>query len=124
MKGWIDKDKKKKKDSPYRNVIVNYEAKHSDDEDGPIQTRVKESSFRKLWTNPATYEEAALQQHRDMEKTMIALAEMFAQCGVGLANDGALHLFNAELTLAKENMTRLGSKARFRYVHFGAQNTT
>lgn len=123
MHGWIDKDKKKKKGSAYRNVIVDYKAKDGDDEDGIYQTRVKESSYRKLWTQPKTFEEAALQQHPDIEKAMITLAEMFAQCGSDLSNDGVLQLFHEELTRAKAHIKGLGSKARYRYVLFGGENT-
>lgn len=126
MLGWIDNGKKKKKGSCYRNVIVAFQEFDDDSNIEEFETYVKESSYRKRWSRDArTFEEAAIMQHSDMEKAMIELAEMFASIGWTNTNHNALLLFDAELTRAKNNIQKLGSKARFRAVDFRAhgQNT-
>jgi hypothetical protein len=119
LEGWIDKRKKKKKKSFYRNVVVQLE-----DEDGDAEekeTYVKISSYRKQFSGSArTFEEAAVMQHSDIERAMIDLAEMFAQCAVR-DNQEALRLFNDELNLAREFQQKLGNKARFRSVVYAPQ---
>lgn len=119
MNGWINYYKKKKKNSVYQGVIVEWLAVDSDDDDDDYVTRVKEDSIRPRWTedDPKTFESAVLMQHPDIEKAMIALAEMFAQCGHGNNNE-TLRMFGDELTRAKKHHTRLGNKARFRIVRF------
>ncbi|KAL3903644.1 MAG: hypothetical protein SGARI_005282, partial [Bacillariaceae sp.] len=70
--GWEDKSKRKKKGSRYRPVIIKLEEKEK-------KTSVLKTSFRSLFHIPSTLEEAALQQHPDLELAMINLAGMFAQ---------------------------------------------
>lgn len=118
MEGWLNTKKKSNKNSFYRSVIVKLE-----DEDGEEErvkaTRVKRNSIRDLWpTTITTYEEAALQQNPDIERAMIELAEMFAQCGV-TSNNGFLRLFDKELTRARTFQNKLGHKGRYRYIFFG-----
>lgn len=86
-------------------------------------TQVKMSSFRDLTTAaPRSFEEAAIIQHSDMEKAMMDLAEMFAQCGIR-DNREALRLFNDELSLARNYQASLGGKARYRNVVFTTPET-
>jgi hypothetical protein len=114
LAGWIDKNKKKKKNSFYRDVIVMLD----DDSGEEKNTRVKISSYRKkAFADPRTFAEACVIQHPDIERTMIELAVMFAQCGI-YQNDETLLLFDAELTLAWKLQQKLGSKARYRQVKF------
>jgi hypothetical protein len=113
LEGWIDKGKKKQKKSFFQNVIVRLE-------DEEKATYVKISSYRRQFSGAArTYEEAAMMQHSDIERAMIDLAEMFAQCAVR-NNTEALRLFNDELNSAREFQQKLGNKARYRSVTFAA----
>jgi hypothetical protein len=117
LSGWIDRSKKKKKNSCFRSVIVGLDNEDDDFEEEKA-TRVKISSFRKQVSgDPRTFEEAAVMQHKDIEKAMIDLATMFAQCAVQDTNE-VLRLFNTELALALEFQKKLGSKARYRGVAF------
>lgn len=108
--GWIDISHPETK-SFYQNVIV------ADDGNGEKFTRVKKSSFRSHFQDPISYEEAALQQHFDMEQTMIKLAQMFVECGIK-DNSEATELFAAELNTAAILQLQQGSKARWRDVTF------
>lgn len=112
-KGWLNDAEAAKNTNQkraYAYVIV------ADDEGDELVTRIKRTSFRMV-EKATTYEAAALQQHPDMEKAMIDLARMFAECHIQ-GNDGALQLFNAELDIARENQRKLGHKARFRLVQW------
>ena len=114
--GWINKSKKtKKKKSSRRFVIVLL------DDGTEKQTWVKKNSYRKRHSDPASYEEAALQQHSDMELTMIKLAEMFAEIGTSNFQE-VVRLFYIELEIAYKNQKELGNKARFRNVEFDHDN--
>lgn len=110
--GWLNKSRKKKKGSPFRSVIVHVE----DDEDDlgfDKYTRVKDNSYRPSHKAPASFEEAALQQHPDLELTMIRFAEMLAECGI--TDPGQIgHLFAIEFARAVKYQHSLKSKARYR----------
>ena len=80
-------------------------------------THVKITSIREGYNQARCYEEAALQQHRDMEEALIKVCEMLAQCGLE-NNVNATILFDRELTRARENIGKLGHKARFRHVDY------
>jgi len=110
-KGWIDASRKKTK-STFRHVIV------EDDGDGEKFTRVKKTSYREPFKLPTSYEEAAMQQHPDIEKTMILLAEMLASCGIGTHNAEVHQLLEDEIQKANTNLEKAGSKARFRNVEW------
>lgn len=84
-------------------------------------TRVLKSSIRAPFADPTTFEEAALQQHPDLELAMINLAEMFVQCGVTRSTE-AMKLLDAELTEAYSRFKLLGNKARYRGVDFHPDN--
>ena len=108
--GWKNLAIKPKKGNQKRAVIV--------DKDGEeIATLVNKSSIRKPHDPPRTFEEALLQQHKDVETTMVKLAEMFAKCGIS-NNKNVLTIFSQELTKARENQIKLGSSARWRHVDF------
>ena len=108
--GWKDLSVKPKKGSEKRAVIV--------DKDGEeIATDVNKSSIRKPHAAPRTFEEALLQQHKDVETAMVKLAEMFAKCGIS-NNNNVLTLFSLELTRARDYQMKLGAKARWRHVDF------
>lgn len=131
LTGWIDKSKKKKKDSFFRNVIVHLEPDDDDDDDEgnhrslgeELSTRVKLSSYRKLWpaAAPRSFAEAAIMQHPDIERAMIELAEMFAQCCIQ-QTDPALNLLCVEIDLARKNLIKQGRKGRYRAVNFQQQS--
>ena len=110
-KGWINKSKNNKKKSNFRHVIVEL------DDGVEKATRVKFNSYRKPFSEAHYYEEAAVQQHSDLEFAMIRLAEMFVECGIH-DNMHTLRLFDAELRVARANQTRMGGKARYRNVLF------
>ena len=111
--GWENKAKKATKRYVY--VIVAKETQE-------IQTRVKKNSIRDKWSQAQSFEEAALQQHPDMEQTMIKLAQMFAECDI-YDNDEALRLFSCELDLARIYQQEAGSKARYRHVVFSEDDS-
>ena len=97
--GWIDKAFKKKKRSPHVDVIV--------DMDGSlVQKYVKKTSIRDAFARPKSYEEAALQQHNDIETAMIKLAEKFAECGIEDQQEAA-NLFMMELKHACKLQAKL-----------------
>jgi hypothetical protein len=112
--GWIDSSRKKGK-SNYRHVIV---AADPEDQDSQEKcTRVKITSFCDPHPIPSSFEEAALQQHPDIEVAMIKLAEMFTQCSISDYN-GVMRLFANELDKAKKIQRKQGNKARYREVHW------
>ena len=109
--GWINKSKKKTKEDKQRYVIVlmsNGEEK---------ETKAGKYNYRKLHEEPRTYEEAALQQHFQIEKTMVKLAQMFAECAIH-DTKGATKLFEKELRRAMKEIHSKGPDARFRNVEF------
>ena len=112
--GWMDKSRKSKKSkkSKYRYVIVDLDG-------GEKATRALLTSYRVHCgeVDPNSCEEAALQQHPDLELAMIRLAEMFAECGMCDTRE-AVRLFGAEMDLAKQHQHKLGRHARFRSVEF------
>jgi hypothetical protein len=122
LNGWIDKSKRSKKKG-YQHVIVELDADPDDEnlmgEPELKATYVKITSLRKQFSSePRTFEEAALRQHKDIEKAMIDLADMFAKLGGNVNNNEVMRLFTAELNTAQELQHKLGSKARYRYVNF------
>lgn len=109
--GWINKAKKKTKGDEQRYVIVEMG-------DGTeLATKASKYSIRKPHEEPRTYEEAALQQHFDIEKTMVKLASMFAECAV-YDSKGAAKVFDKEVRRAIKEIRGKGPKARFRNVEF------
>ena len=110
--GWLNSAVKKKKKAVYRHVII----KGEKEEDK--LTKVKESSYRKPFAAPQSYEEACLQQHSDIELAMVQLAEMFAECKVHTNNVNIASLFEAELKRAVDYQVKLGNRARYRAVDF------
>ena len=108
--GWLNKNRRSKK-SRYSYVIVDLE------EEGEKPTRVLTTSIRKPHKVPTSFEEAALQQHPDIELAMIRLCEMWAECGLNDGNN-ATRLFVEELHNAHESLKTQGNKARHRQVHF------
>ena len=124
--GWIDKSKKKTKAS--RNVIVDMgtgpDDADSDDESQNnsnqqkycVATRVMRDSIRSKFDAPKSYEEAALQQHFDIEEAMINLAEKFAECKASNI-DAISSLFSKELKRAKKSLMKKGKG--YREVQFG-----
>ena len=120
LEGWIDMSHKKKPKSCYVYVIVCLDEEGNEGRREKA-TRVKANSIRTPFKAAKTFEQAALMQHEDMEKTMIDLAYMFAQIGV-TDNRETLRLFDMELSRAREFQHKLGSKARYRNVLFKAPN--
>jgi hypothetical protein len=112
--GWIDKSRMKKyKKSQFWPVIVSL------DDGEEKRTRTIKSSVRyRVDKEPATYEEAIMQQHPDIEKKMIELAAMFAQCDVQDLKEAA-RIFREELTQAQAYQVALPrDKARWRTVEY------
>ncbi len=109
--GWINKAQKKTKGDVKRHVIV---LKDNGEEKA---TQTNKFSFRKPHVAPKTYEEAAIQQHFDMEKQMIKLAAMFAECAI-VDSKGATKIFDKEVRRAIKELNSQGSKARYRNVEF------
>ena len=112
--GWIDKSREKKYNkSQFWPVIVSL------DDGEEKHTRVIKSSVRtRVDKEPATYKEAIMQQHPDIEKKMIELAAMFAQCDVQDLKEAA-RIFREELKQAQEYQMALGrDKSRWRAVEY------
>lgn len=111
-KGWINtektcKTKVGKKEQVY--VIVDLER-------GEKSTRVNKSSIRDKFSAPMSHEEAAMQQHKELELAMIQLAELWAECGITNV-DNALALLSVEIGRAVDEHNKL-SKAPYRQVEF------
>lgn len=109
--GWIDSSRRETKSFTQAVIVA------ADGDDGERCTRVQKSSFRPEFQDPISFEEAALQQHFDMEQTMIKLAQMFVECGIR-DNREATELFAAELNIAATLQLQKGSSARWRDVTF------
>ena len=110
--GWLDTSKKKLKG--WANVIV---AADDDEEEEEVEARIAGNAYRPEWQGePATYEEAALRQHEDLEQTMIKLAEMWVS--TGSSSEGVCAVFRRELDIAHAYLLSLGSRGRYRNVEF------
>lgn len=110
--GWVNDAKKTRgKSCP---VIVKL-----DDEEK--ETTVWRRSYRKPFSKPANREEAAIQQHPDIELAMIKLFQMFAECDLR-SNQNVIHLLNKEFTDAKKHQRDLNGKARYRRVEYNSQD--
>lgn len=80
-------------------------------------TKVRKTSVRPSFKAPATYEEAIIQQHSDIEAQMIRLASMFATCKIK-DDDEVIRLFREELNKAKTEQFMKGKRARWRHTNF------
>lgn len=109
--GWIDSSRRETKSFSQAVIVA------ASEDDVERCTRVLKSSFRWEFQDPTSFEEAALQQHFDMEQTMIKLAQMFVECGI-CDNHQATELFKAELDIAATLQLQKGSSARWRDVTF------
>jgi hypothetical protein len=117
LTGWKNKGKKKAKGSQMIPVIVLLETDRSTNKDRLKATRVKRSSYRKRFAEPANKEEAAIQQHSDLEAAMIDFAAKWSQIGTVDPNN-IIKLFLVELNDAQKLQKQLGNKARYRYVEY------
>lgn len=114
--GWKNKAKKKVKGSQMIPVIVLLE-KIANGKDKVKATKVKRSSYRKRFSEATSKEQAAIQQHPDLELAMINLAAIWAQMGTtDLKN--IVKLFTDELADAQQLQRKLKGKARYRFVEF------
>ena len=109
--GWVNTSKRSKKKSSYVHVIVKTE--------GNIEkaTRVKRNSIRQTFEDPTSFEEAALQQHADLELALIRVTEIFAECGINQTIE-AIRLFEEELDRSRAFQISLGNKARYRHIEW------
>jgi len=114
--GWKNKAKKKVKGSQRVPVIVLLE-KIGNGKDKVKATTVNRSSFRKPFTEATSKEQAAIQQHPDLELAMINLAAMWAQMGKTDLNN-VVKLFTDELADAQQRQRKLKGKARYRFVEY------
>jgi hypothetical protein len=116
LTGWIDKDwKTEAPDSDYVGVVV---VKKSGTEKA---TYVKRSSVRPVHKNPRCFEEAAIQQHKELEQALICFAELWVECGIN-NNDMALKFLNDEINAARDRQTKRGSKACYRWTNYKDSN--
>jgi len=115
--GWKNKGKSRKKGSYMIPVIVLLESDKSTKKERLKATKVKFSSYRKRFTEAANKEEAALQQHQDLEAAMINCAGKWAEIGTVDPNS-IVKLFLTELGLAQKYQRQLNNKARYRCVEY------
>ena len=110
-KGWLDTSKQCESGSPNVFVIV--------DMGKGIEkaTYAQFTSFRDPHEKPANFEQAALQQHPDIEQTLVKLATMFAQCRISITVN-AVTLLEEEIHKQQKFMRTLGRRARYRFVDF------
>ena len=73
--GWMDTANKLKSKSKMVWVVV-------DDEDEEVHSRVWRTSIRESFQAPATWAEAVVQQHPDIESAVIEVARLFASCSI------------------------------------------
>ena len=121
LEGWIDTSHKKKPKSCFVYVIVCLD-KEGDEGRREKATWVKAYLICTPFPKVAKiFEQAALMQHKDMEKAMIDLAYMFAQIGL-VDNMETVRLFDIKLSCARVFQHKLGSKAWYCNVLFKVQN--
>lgn len=110
---WKDGKKKRKKGSRSRPVIVRLA------DGSEKRTNIYTNSYKMLHGHPSCYEEAAMQQHTDMELALMRFAEMWISCRMTAESDEfALEFLKLELNEARSKFKDLGSKARYRLVEF------
>lgn len=102
--GWLNKSRKTKKGNPFGSMIVHVEEAN---EGSNNCIRVKDNFCHPSHKDPVSHEEAALQQHPDME---LHLAEMFAECGVTEAT-AIGRLFTIKFVMAVKCQHSLNGKA-------------
>ena len=111
FEGWVNAEKEKTKKMIY--VII-------DLGDGVLKTSmVKKSSVATPHESPDSYEEAALQQHPDIDLLMSKLARELARCHIGSDSNKMKKLFAAKLVHAESEQFHLGNRATWRDVQFG-----
>lgn len=108
--GWEDDSKQYAEDSGYRAVIVKTKNILK-------QTRVLFTSIRKPFEDATSREEAAIQQHPDLELAIIELAEKWAEIP-DYDHNNVMSLLFEELQIADSHQEQRGFKARYRRVFF------
>jgi hypothetical protein len=73
--GWLDTENKSKRKSKMIWVVVN-DADYNEE----VHTKVWQTSIRESFKVPATWAEAAVQQHPEIEGAVIEVARLFALC--------------------------------------------
>jgi hypothetical protein len=90
------------------------------------ETIVNRESIAAPYTQPGTFEEAALQQHPDIESMMDKLVRQLAKCNVGSTDVSvqtiASTFFN-KMVKARTKQVELGKKATWRDVTWDATDT-
>lgn len=118
LTGWKNKGKSRKRGSQLIPVIVLLvESSETYTMENLKATKVKRSSYRKRFTEPANKEEAAIQQHPDLEAAMINCAAKWAEVAT-VDNPSIVKLFLAELVEAQKYQLQLKGKSRYRYVEY------
>ena len=108
MTGWIDGDKRETAQMVY--VIIDYgESRYR-------TTRLRKESVGNHRATPKTYEQAAFQQHRDVEQLMNQLARKLAQLNVN--TEVTCKMFEETLNKAKKHQQQKKHKALWKNVEF------
>lgn len=111
--GWLDADK----GSTERQVYVCVDMGNKE-----FWTRVSKESIAPPYEQPSTFEEAALQQHPEIERMMDKLVRDLARCGINGGSAEIAKIFDRKLHLANAKQAEKGSKATYWHVEY--PNTT
>jgi len=89
-------------------------------------TFVRKESVSEPHGPPSSYEEAALQQHPDIEVMMNKLTCQLARCNIGAGNDleAIAKIFCKNLVKAYSRQEAMGHKASWRHVEWKTEDET
>ena len=115
-KGWLDTEEGETAET-YRVVVDGYKGKRKNEKPKEKRTWVKKTSVR-MEKAINTYEEAALDQHPDIDILMEKLVKELAKFDLDRENTGFVSIFEKKLGEAIVTQDSLGHKARWRRVDF------
>jgi hypothetical protein len=109
MKAWVDADAKKLKKLVY--VIISVR------EGEDLRKRIWKSSVRSR-SRPASWEEAILDQHSDIDGKMDELANLLAKCEVQDNSQPMAEIFMAKMNEANARQAAMGHRAVWRVTRY------
>jgi hypothetical protein len=109
MKGWLDADAKQLKKQVY--IIISIR------EGEDLGKRVWKSSIRSR-SRPASWEEAIIDQHPDIDGKLDELANLLAKCEIGDNSQPMARIFMARMNEANQRQAAMGHRAVWRNTVF------